>query len=548
MRAKTRAALAAVAIVAAAGVPLGAAEPAQAATSLVRGVHAGGPARQFSLGAGDDLTVLFTALPGQTVTAAVTAGTYPASCDAKVWLVSPSGTALTPQVCGGRGVTLPATVVSGSGLFGVRVAGQGSATGAVTVAVSSTGARTITPNIGALSVTVPAGGSTDLAFRLEQGEFAHVELGAASPSGGSLPRAQLLGPTGAALPGDLDHATTTTSGVHRIRVTNPASFARTVPVDLTKGRDQVAWITPGASGVRVQLPLKGQQARVSFSSPAGYRVVVTPSDYRFNGDQTWSADGTFVGPDGKAWGALTTLRSPADSGDTVPVGGSQTLVIDPPIWLTGSLTVAVALVKDPAPVALTVGTPLTLAAPEPWTNPSATFSATRGELLDLSFTSSAAAFVALTGPDGGDAAYGTLDATHPFRQTLRVPQTGTYRLVLNPTGAASAPIQVSVTKAGDAGITLGTPRRVTLGADAEAAIVLDIDPALAAGRALTFSITDSTVGELDLQVVSSSYILTPVHVAAGDASGTLTAVPTAGQYQILILNNGPAGQFTLRLS
>ncbi|MFN8076675.1 MAG: hypothetical protein U0Q15_14815 [Kineosporiaceae bacterium] len=519
--------------------------PATGATAQVRGVHAGGPARRFTVAPGADLTVLFTAVPGQTVRATVSEGTYPGACAARVWLVSPSGTALTEAVCGGRGAALPAVTVRGSGLHGVRVDSQGRAGGSVTVAVTSTGPTTITPNIGAREVVVAAGSSADLAFRFEEGEFAHVDLLDPSPWGADAARAEVIGPDGVGLAWALDHTVPRRSGVHRVHVVNPGSAPRRLGVALVKGRDAAAALQPGGAAVRLDLDLPGRQGRLTFPATAGDRVLLAPS---WPGAAPPVASAQVLGPDGEPWASVSRLDTTVDVGPTVATSGVQTLVVDLPGTATGTLELAVRLLRDPEPVSATLGVPVTLEAAQPWAVPSLTLDVTRGAGYVMAFESSLDLDVRVLGPHGEQVVTNWHSPRQPLRMPVSAHVTGRHRILVDPAGGTTGPVTVTLTAIPDRGIRLGVPRSVAIGDGDESTVVLEVDPELS-GAPLAVHVTGSDAGPLavGLNAAGRPWVRPTLLLPAGDATGVLPGVPSPGLYELWVVNHGAAGTFTLTL-
>ncbi|MFN8074277.1 MAG: hypothetical protein U0Q15_02515 [Kineosporiaceae bacterium] len=532
--------------------PVVAAHAADAPT-LVRGVHVNGPARTFTPAAGQDLKVLFTAVPGQVLSFSVK-GTYGDPCDVNASVLTPRGVERQAVACAGAGAVVAPVRVDASGLWAVAFDVAAGKEGSVTVGVTATGPATVTPNIGALSVTLPANGTRDLAFRLEKGEYAHFAAFKPLPGEDFAPaQGQVLRPDGTTLTANPNHVTTDQSGVHRLRITSYRSVPVTVAVDLVKGRDIVGGsIVPGGPPLMVTLPVRGQQARITFPATAGQRVVVESSDYVMSGGDDTNVGGDLVGPDGSVWGGMT-LYPWGESTSLVRVTGTQTLVVDPSGEATGRLTIALRTVTDPARRTLALGTSLALPAPEPFTNPSIEFRGSKGQWVRFTVSSATMIDLRMHDPVIGLYPLGNVSGTSEFDSSptrswmLHLRSADPHKVVLNFFGPASAPSTVSLDAVPLSDISLGTPRTVRM--DAEV-VALRIDRDLTADQALSWNIAQSTVGAVtvELRNDNGASLEGSAEALADGGSGTFRPVFAAGPYTVLLHRHGPAGSLVLGLS
>ncbi|MFN8074332.1 MAG: hypothetical protein U0Q15_02790 [Kineosporiaceae bacterium] len=538
-----------VAALAAGGSAVLTAAPASAADVLVRGVHVSGAARSFTLAEGQDLRVLVTAVAGQTVTARITGGTF-AGCAARASVLDPAGKALTAPVCAGRSATLTPVVVRGSGLFAVSLDVDDDAAGSVTVAVTGTGPATITPNVPALTVTVPARGHVDLATRAEAGEFLRAVHGRATPVNDPVTLA-LLRPDGSTLAqGQGARAVATVSGIHRVRVGNPGGTALQVPVTLSKGRDVTGTITPGGPAVDVSVTVPGQQVRLTFPATAGQRVVGVVRDAVIRGDGANPATGT-LSVAGVVYGELS-LREDSASDGLVPTTGTQTLTVALPD--TGHLRLALTLVTPPAPVALVPGRPVTVTSAA-WTDQTLEFRARRGQVYRLSVTTTlgrgSVRWVAPDDPTGRELLLIERDGgTYADTSDQTFPDSGTYRLVVDPRRDATGTTTVTLDVRRDDGIVLGEPKDVTMvatpyGFYGYAVPVTDLTP----GQVLRYRVTGNGVGPVELTLrCRDSAVTSTVALPAGDSAGAFAAMPGGGACSVTVYPAGKQGTLTLTLS
>ncbi|MFN8076737.1 MAG: hypothetical protein U0Q15_15140 [Kineosporiaceae bacterium] len=519
--------------------------------SLIRGVHVNDVARSFALASGQGIQVLFTAVPGQAVTASVTASTDGSSvqgCPLVGDVLDPAGQRIAARQCVSGTITFPTAIIRGTGLHRVVLRPAPGTSATVSVGVRATGPATITPNIGPRTVTVPARGVLDLAYRMECSVFGLVEIGRRSPGGRDT--AAVVRPDGTALGQATDHVTTSMSGVHQVRLTNPGTAALTVPVHLSKGRDVVRAVPADGTPVDVALPLKGQQARLTFAATAGQRVVATVTDRRFNGDPAIAPAGRLIGPDGRTWGTLD-LRGEGESSALVATTGTQTLVVDPVAWTTGSLRIALHLVADPEPVPATPGTlarpgpATTLTASTPWTNPTLKFKARHHQRYLLQMTSDVDAVVRWRDASGAEEVLGTVSPRYGFGNTLIVEHTGTQTVILDPIGAGTGSAQAHVNLDRDDGIVLGQARTVKL--ETEETVTLFIDPEVSQGQVLTYRVTDNLMGPLLLRL-GDVEDYPSIEVPRNSSSGTLPPIVRTGVETLTVSNRGVGGTITLLLT
>ncbi|MGZ3145194.1 RHS repeat-associated core domain-containing protein [Lentzea chajnantorensis] len=238
--------------------------------------------------------------------------------------------------------------------------------------------------------------------------------------------------------GWIDTGPTSGPGLRTIFLRNDTDTAgtttvtvRKVPADLNAGAQSLSGT---AKAVTVANP--GQNAYTTFSGTAGGRVIIQTT----NASSQFGCCGLYwwlVAPDGTRVG---DTKYPNDTLDTttLPQTGTYRVFLDPGGANTGSVTVSAWSV----PADLNAGTqPLdgtakTVTFTKPGQNAYTTFAGTAGNRVTVQSTNASSQFGCcglywwLVAPDGtrvGDTKYAndTLD-------TITLPQTGTYRIVADP--------------------------------------------------------------------------------------------------------------------
>jgi YD repeat-containing protein len=192
----------------------------------------------------------------------------------------------------------------------------------------------------------------------------------------------------------------------------------------------------------VGLSTPGQGVRFVFSGTAGQRVsaVITPGTLPccYNLVAIYQPDGgflhDFVRVDG---GGFLDTR-------TLPVTGMYTMVLDPADNV-GSVTFQLHLVPPDPTATLTVGgAPVTVSIGTPGQNEHLTFNGTAGQRVSLSRSGetfpTGTTDVFIENPDGSPLILPTAGA--PGSMTL--PQTGTYRVLVDPIGASTGSVTLTL--------------------------------------------------------------------------------------------------------
>jgi YD repeat-containing protein len=464
----------------------------------------------------------FSATPGQnTVTFNGISATVISSTTTQIIVTVPTGVTSGPIV-----VTSPA----------------GAATSATPFTVSGSGAPTITsftPNVGAATTAVTITGTNFesvptnnrlnfyVAARALVGSASTTTLSATVPVGATSGRLTIAHPAGVAQSGDdffvppLDYPASAVIFTDRIAI--------------------------GGSSVVVALGTASKIGLVVFDGTAGQTVSLGIPQIPTSG---WDSDITIFRPDGGTvvwqfigygnW-IVRDVHIPS-----LPATGTYTILVNiRQSYGTGNFTLSLS--EDLAPVPLTVGgSPLVLPVSRPAQRTPLTFSGTTGQRLSLGVASSLSSRVTIVKPDGTPL---ISDWSEELTVNLPpLPATGTYTVYLDPYGASTGTMTVTLLEEVAGTITIGgAPIALTLPQAGQRA---RLSFSGTAGQRLNLGLTDSTI------LTGNGWVIHPdgstvAFFGFGGGNNTLDIppLPVTGTYVILIDPYGSyQGDVTLALS
>ena len=256
-----------------------------------------------------------------------------------------------------------------------------------------------------------------------------------------------LGSTIVGTPGGfLDVETLTSAGEYALVVDPQTSYTGAITLTLYDvPADLGGPIAPDGSAVVLALGTPGQNARLSFDGLAGDRFAV-----KVGSGLPGSAYVSIVGPTGATVGSRTLVGSSGGLLDlrTLELSGRHELLVDPQGAATASLTVNLyAVPPDLSPAIVPGGPPVTISTTAPGQNARLTFEGTAGRAisLQLSNVSVASAYVSVLAPDGSALVKNTLlDTSGTFVDTKLLPASGTYSIVVDPTGANTGSVTLAL--------------------------------------------------------------------------------------------------------
>jgi uncharacterized protein YhfF len=205
--------------------------------------------------------------------------------------------------------------------------------------------------------------------------------------------------------------------------------------------DPTYTITLGGAAVTAATTVPGQNAPVSFTATAGQKVSLQLTGGAF----TDTASANLIKPDGTQLWTLTCTTSCFFDAMTLPVAGTYKVVVDPDRAGTGSISVRGWSTPADAAYTMTVGgAAVTAATTVPGQNAAVSFAGTAGQTVTVQLTGgtfTGTATARLNRPDGTQITAKTCTTSCSFTSTA-LTTTGTYKLVVDPDGAAVGSISV----------------------------------------------------------------------------------------------------------
>jgi hypothetical protein len=276
------------------------------------------------------------------------------------------------------------------------------------------------------------------------------------PDGSTLVFATPFGTSG----GFVDTRSLPVSGTYAIlldpQLTDVGSATLTlydVPPDVTSS------ITPGGSPATVSMgPVPGQNALVSFSGTQGQRIALGMTNVTIGTSTCCSARVSITRPDGSTLVYATPVGRNGGFLDTkvLPMTGTYTILVDPQGADLGSMTLSLYDVPPGLTGTIAIGggpVSLTL-APTPGQNATLTFNGTAAQRVSLRLsnvtignTSCCGAKISILKPDGTIVVPPILVGSFGATINATLPVTGTYSIVVDPQGAYTGGITLTLSPA-----------------------------------------------------------------------------------------------------
>jgi hypothetical protein len=356
------------------------------------------------------------------------------------------------------GAFMDTQVLPVAATYTVMVDPSSTSTGSTTLTLYNVPADftgTITPGGSPVTATITTPGQdARLTFNGTAGQRVSLKL-----SGGLLSDAFIYNPDGSTLASTavngsfgafIDTQTLPTSGTYTIHV-NPKGTS-TVPTPPTGNitltlydvpADATGTITPGGSAVTKTTTVPGQDVRLTFSGTAGQRVSVRRTGL--------NSDLTLLNPDGST---LATTSLDFIDTQTLPTTGTYTIWVNPrgtstvPTPQTGNVTLTLYDVVDITGGTLIINDPaVNVTITTPGQNALFTFAGTSGQQVTGRLSSNGISCVnlRLLRPDGTQQTSGFTCGATLNLSTQTLATTGTYTVVVDPSGYATGTTNVRVT-------------------------------------------------------------------------------------------------------
>jgi YD repeat-containing protein len=502
--------------------------------------------------------LIFDGTVGQRVSVNLTSGTFP-YLGLSVSLLTPVGTTLTSATgLSASGFLAPQTLPV-TGTYTILFVAASSATGSISVSPTAVSdiSGTITPNGSGVTVNITAPGQVArLTFSGTSGQRMSVNLtsGTFAYPGATV---SLLNPNGSVLgsvgvpysAGFLSPQTLPTTGTYTILFAPYNSLTGSMTVNLYSVTDISGTITPNGSGVVVNITTPGQVARLTFSGTVTQRMSVnlTSGTIGYPGLTL-----SLLNPDSSTLASVGGT-SPFMSPQTLPTTGTYTLLLAPSAALTGSITVNLYTVTDISGTITAGGSGVAVNIPTPGQVARLTFSGTAAQRVSVNLTSGTINYpgltVSLLKPDGTTLA--SVGGTSPFMSPQTLPTTGTYTILLAPSGALTGGITVSLYTVTDISGTIttnGSGVAVNLTTPGQVARLTFSDTS---GQTASVHLTSGTFAYPGATVSLLNPDGTTLASVGVTTSGNISSqtLPQTGTYTILIAPSGAiTGAITVSLT
>jgi YD repeat-containing protein len=427
-------------------------------------------------------------------------------------------------------------------------------TGNITVTVSTELTGSITAGGSAVPITIArVGQNARYTFSGTAGQTVSVQLSSVTISSGY---ASILNPDGSTLVAPssfgtggsvIDSQVLPTTGTYAIVIDPAVIYTGNVTVTLYNVADVTGTITIDGTAVSPTITTPGQRARYTFTGTAGQWVNLGLSSITIA-----SSSVSLLKPDGTSL-VTTTIGTGGGSLDpttALPTTGTYTIIVDPVGNYTGSITItlssaitgSITLDGASVPVSLTrIGQTARY-----------TFTGTAGQWVSLGLTSVTVSLgnVTLLKPDGSSLAttsVGTGGGGLEPPSTL--PTTGTYTIVLDPTGINTGSITLTLMSYLNGSLNLdGTPTSLSMSAVGQNARYTFSGTA---SQWVSVGFTGVTIpfSTVTLYKPDGTYLTSTTIGTAGGYLDLSAALPTTGTYTFTVNPSGAnTGNMTITLS
>jgi len=509
-----------------------------ASTELAGTVTPGGAAVPISIArVGQNARYTFSGTAGQTVSLQLSGVTITTGY---VSIVKPDGTNLVAPISFGTGgIVIDTQVLPATGTYAVLLDPAAAYIGNATLTVYNTADFAGTITIDGAAVTTPAltvpGRHARYTFTGTAGQWVNLGLSSVTITSSTL---SMLNPDGTTLVsttigtagGSLDPTTALpTTGTYTIVVDPVGTY--TGSMTLTLSSALTGSITLDGASVPISLTRVGKTARYTFSGTSGQWVSLGLTSVTLT-----NVTVTLLQPNG------TTLASTSvgtgggglEPPSTLPTTGTYTIVVDPAGTNTGAITLK--LMSDLTGALNLDGTATIATITTVGQDARYTFSGTAGQWVSVGFTAVTitSANVTLYKPDGTTLTATSIGTAGGYLDLpTALPTTGTYTLSINPSGAYTGHMTLTLSSEVTGSVTINAAAiPVTIGRTGQNARYTF---AGTASQPVTVKITGNTLGSVtvNLYTPSGGYQMgTTQSVASFNLSPVTLA--TTGTYTITL--------------
>ncbi|MGB6091169.1 MAG: LamG-like jellyroll fold domain-containing protein [Candidatus Binataceae bacterium] len=524
----------------------------------------GGAATAVSIGATNQQgMVVFNAVAGQVVSVFASNSTFPGCIAATVNLLAPDwSTVSSMSLCNTYGL-IPATTLPETGTYTVQILPSGSNTGSMNINVYNAAPVVATTTEGGATIgittTVP-GQYGQITFAGNSGDIVSVLANNSTFPGCIGLTVNLIAPDGSTVSGVstcsswglISAMTLSETGTYTVQVVPGTPNPGSVNINVYDAAPDIGTIAIGGSPVTVTTTAPGQAGDFTFSGTSGQTISLLASNSTYGGCIAVSAN--IYAPDGSTVGSMSTCSSSGLIGPkTLSQSGTYTVQIVPGGAGTGSLTLSL---YNAAPVNATIsieGAALTASTSVPGQVENITFGGTANEPVSIeasnsTYTGCIALTVALLDPNLNQLESMSLCGSSGFLSPINLPETGTYTIQIQPGGANTGSVTITLYTATTITntIAVGGPA-VTLATNVpEESGVLSFSGT--AGQIIALNVGDSTYQCCNLYTEVAISLFSPDATEIGSTVliwGTASIgpieLPATGTYTIVISPVGTSG-------
>lgn len=252
--------------------------------------------------------------------------------------------------------------------------------------------------------------------------------------------------------GSLDLGVLPLTGTYTIFFDPVSTYTGNITV--TVSTELAGTITPGGSAVPITISRVGQNARYTFSGTAGQTVSLGVTAVTVP-----SLAVSIVKPDGTNLVAPTSFSTSGGAIDSqiLSATGTYAIVVDPAQAFTGNVTLTLYNQPDVSGSITIDGATVTPSLTVPGQRARYTFSGTAGQWVNLGLTAVtiSSSSVSMLKPDGTTLVSTTISTSGgSLDPTTTLPISGTYTIVVDPTGLATGSMTLTLTSPVTGTITL----------------------------------------------------------------------------------------------
>lgn len=346
--------------------------------------------------------------------------------------------------------------------------------------------------------------------------------------------------------GSLDLGILPLTGTYTIFLDPVSTYTGNITV--TVSTELTGTITPGGAAVPITISRVGQNARYTFTGTVGQTISLGVTSVTIP-----SLAVSIVKPDGTNLVAPTSFSTSGGAIDSqvLPSTGTYAIFVDPAQASIGNVTIRLYNTPDITGTITLNGATVTPSLTVPGQRARYTFSGTAGQWVNLGLTAVtiSSSAVSMLKPDGTTLVSTTVSTSGgSLDPTTTLPVTGTYTIVVDPTGLSTGNMTLTLTSPVTGTITLdgatvlvsltkaGRTARYTFSGTAGQWLSLGLTPVTIASSTVTLLKPDGT------QLASTT---------VGTAGGGLeppSTLPTTGTYTIVVDPAGTnTGNITLKL-